>query len=270
MARSITKCNIFGRQCCMGKIYQQLSIEERTMIQTQLEMGIRPAAIAAGLNRPASTLSRELHRNGWVRPPAHRRPGRPAVAGGYLACAAHRRAQACTVTPRVERRLRPGTALWKHVQRYLKAGYSPEQIAGTLALVNPETPSLRVSHETIYTAIYAMPRGELRTAVIGWLRFGHAKRRPRARGEDRRGKIPDMVSIHERPPEVEERLVPGHWEGDLIKGAHNRSAVGTLVERTTLFTVLSRMNNASAEAALEGFSSCTQSDRGAKASVAHL
>jgi IS30 family transposase len=238
----------------MGKIYQQLSIEERTMIQTQLEMGIKPAAIALGLNRSASTLSRELRRNGWVRPKARRYPGRPSVAGGYRAQAAHKRAHACTVRARVARRLRPGTALWDQVIHYLKAGYSPEQIAGTLTLVNAETPTLQVSHETIYTAIYAMPRGELRTEVIGWLRFGHAKRRPRARGEDRRGQIPDMVSIHDRPPEIEERLVPGHWEGDLIKGAHNRSAVGTLVERTTLFTVLSRMDNASADAALSGFS----------------
>ncbi len=238
----------------MGKRYGQLGIEERTMIQTQLEMGIKPAAIALGLNRSASTLSRELRRNGWVRPKEDRGPGRPPVAGGYRAQAAHKRARACTLTPRVERRLRPGGALWGRVIRYLKAGYSPEQIAGTLALVHSETPSLRVSHETIYTAIYAMPRGELRTQVIGWLRFGHAKRRPRARGEDRRGRIPDMVSIHDRPPEVEERLIPGHWEGDLIKGANNRSAVGTLVERTTLFTVLSRMKDASAESALSGFS----------------
>ena len=238
----------------MGKIYQQLSIEERTMIQTQREMGIKPAVIAMGLNRSASTLSRELRRNGWIRPTPGRGPGRPRVAGGYRASTAHRRAQACTVTPRIARRLRPGTALWNYVRRYLKAGYSPEQIAGTLTLVHSPMPSLQVSHETIYTAIYAMPRGELRTAVIGWLRFGHAKRRPRARGEDRRGKIPDMVSIHERPPEIEERLVPGHWEGDLIKGERNRSAVGTLVERTTLFTVLSKMEDASAEAALSGFS----------------
>ena len=197
----------------MGKNYKQLSIEERTMIQTQLEMGIKPAAIALGLHRSASTLSRELHRNGRTRPGARRGPGRAPVAGGYRADTAHRRARICTVTPRVDRRLRPGTALWKPVLRYLKAGYSPEQIAGTLAVVHPETPSLQVSHETIYTAIYAMPRGELRTQVIGWLRFGHAKRRPRARGQDRRGRIPDRVSIHERPPEVEERLVPGHWEG---------------------------------------------------------
>jgi len=143
------------------------------------------------------------------------------VAGGYRADAARTRAHACTVTPRVARRLRPGTALWDQVTRYLKAGYSPEQIAGTLALVHADPPSLPVSHETIYTALYAMPRGALRTDVIGWLRFGHAKQRARAGGEDQRGRIPDRVSIHDRPPEVEARLIPGLWEGDLIKGAHH-------------------------------------------------
>ncbi len=238
----------------MGKIYSQLSIEERAVIETQLEMGVKPAAIAVALNRCASTISRELRRNDWTRPKTPRGPGRPPVTGGYHAQSAHRRARACTAMPRVERRLRPGTVLWAQVARYLKTGYSPEQIAGTLARVQVETPRLQVSHETLYTAIYARPRGALRTEVIGWLRFGHAKRRPRTRGEDRRGKIPDMLSIHDRPPEVEERLIPGHWEGDLIKGAGNRSAIGTLVERTTLFTVLSRMADASAESALCGFS----------------
>jgi transposase, IS30 family len=238
----------------MGTIYTQLSLQERTMIHPQLERGLTPAAIALGLNRSAATRSRELRRNGWTRPTTRRGPGRPPLAGGYRAAAAPTRAQACTVTPRVVRRLRPGTALWDQGTRYLKAGYSPEQMAGTLAGVHPDTPSLQVSHETIYPAIYAMPRGALRTDVIGWLRFGHAQRRPRARGEDRRGRIPDRVSIHARPPEVEARLIPGHWEGDLIKGAQNRSAIGTRVERTTVFTVLSRMDNASAEAALSGFS----------------
>ena len=129
----------------------------------------------------------------------------------------------------------------------------PEQVSGTLNTLYPMDPSLQVSHETIYTAIYAMPRGELRTEVVGWLRQGHAKRRPRARGEDRRGQIPDMVSIHDRPPEIDERLVPGHWEGDLIKGAYNRSAIGTLVERTTLFTVPAKMPDARAASAVDGF-----------------
>ena len=237
----------------MGKKYKQLNLEERTMIQTQLSMGFKPGRIARELGRSASTLSRELKRNDWVRPVFRRRPGRPLLAGGYRAEVAHCCAHASSVKPRVERRLQPGGALWGHVTGYLKAGYSPEQIAGILATVHPDNPSLQTCHETIYTAIYAMPRGELRTEVIGWLRFGHAKRRPRARGEDRRGQIPDMVSIHDRPPEVEERLVPGHWESDLIKGAHNRSSVGTLVERTTLFTVLAQMDNASTVTAVKSF-----------------
>ena len=91
----------------MGTIYKQLSIEERTMLHTQLEQGLKPAAIALGLGRSASTLSRELRRNGWTRPKARRGPGRPPMAGGYRADAAHTRAHACTVTPRVARRLRP-------------------------------------------------------------------------------------------------------------------------------------------------------------------
>ena len=238
----------------MGNIYDQLSLEERTMIHTQLERGIKPTAIVNGLNRPASTLSRERKRNGWIRPKTRDGPGRPPMAGGYRAEGAHTRARACPITPRVVRRLRPGSALWAQVIHDLKAGYSPEQIAGILARMHPHRPAVQVSHETIYTAIYAMPRGVLRTDVIGWLRVGHAKRRPRARGDDRRGRIPGLVSIPDRPSESEERLVPGHWEGDLIKGAQNRSAVGTLVERTTVFTVLARMDNASAEAALSGFS----------------
>ena len=108
----------------MGKIYTPLSIEERTMIHTQLEMGLNPAAIAVRLNRSASTLSRELRQNGWTRPKTRRSPGRPPVAGGYRADAAHTCVHACTVTPRVERRLRTGTALLDQVIHYLKSGYS--------------------------------------------------------------------------------------------------------------------------------------------------
>jgi IS30 family transposase len=119
--------------------------------------------------------------------------------------------------------------------------------------MNPDEPTLRVCHETIYTALYAMPRGELRTELIACLRQARKSRRPRARGEDRRGTIPNMTSIHLRPPEVDERIIPGHWEGDLIKGVRNASAIGTLVERTSLFVTLAKMDNASAEAAVAGF-----------------
>jgi IS30 family transposase len=108
----------------MGNIYAQLSLDERTMIHTQLERGINATAIAVGLNCSASRLSRELRQNGCTRPKTRRSPGCPPVAGGYRADAAHTRVHACTVTPRVERRLRPGTALWDQVIHYLKSGYS--------------------------------------------------------------------------------------------------------------------------------------------------
>ncbi len=129
-----------------------------------------------------------------------------------------------------------------------------EQIAGTLRNRYPDEPEKRVSHETIYNALYVMPKGELRTELLGCLRQARRIRRPRARGEDRRGQIQDMVSLHGRPPEVEDRLIPGHWEGGFIKGAFNRSAVGTLVERSSRLVMLVWMENASAAAALEGFS----------------
>jgi transposase, IS30 family len=127
--------------------------------------------------------------------------------------------------------------LWGHVECLLRDCHSPEQIAGILRRMHPDQPNLLVSHETIYTALYAMPRGTLRAC----LRQARKSRRPRARGEDRRGTIPNMTSIHQRPPEINERVMPGHWEGDLIKGARNASSIGTLVERTTLFVTLAKM-----------------------------
>ena len=116
-----------------------------------------------------------------------------------------------------------------------------------------DAPTLQVSHETSYTALYAMPRGELRTELIACLRQARKSRRPRARGADRRGTIPNMVSIRMRPPEIEDRIMPGHWEGDLIKDARNASAVGTLVVRSTLFVALAKMDYAASAAAVTGF-----------------
>jgi IS30 family transposase len=118
----------------------------------------------------------------------------------------------------------------------------------------PTDSTQHVSHETIYTAIYAQPRGELRRQLIACLRHGHSTRLPRTRGTDRRGQIPDMVSIHVRPPEIEDRLLPGHWEGDFIKGANNQSSVGVLVERTSRLVLLAKMEDATAASALAGFS----------------
>jgi IS30 family transposase len=240
----------------MGNRYQQLSLSERVYIQAQLELGFKAAAIAAALKRSAATLCRELRRNGWKRPAASAQKSRsaPAAPSGYHADQAQQRAVSKAAKPRVQRRLQPGTPLWEVVVDNLRGGLSPEQIAGTLKRMSPRLEPVSISHEAIYQAIYAQPRGDLRTEVIALLRHAHQKRRPRARGKDRRGQIPNMISIAERPAEIEDRLIPGHWEGDTIKGKYNRSAVGTLVERSTLFTLLAKMDDPGADAAVAGFS----------------
>jgi transposase, IS30 family len=238
----------------MSTNYQHLGIDERVHIQFLLGRGFTVRAIARTVNRAPSTIGRELERNGWVRPSWPRGPGRPAVAGGYRAVQAQQRADAEARHVRKPPRLRHGTWLWTQMLILLSKGHSPEQIAGILQRMHPGDPERNASHETIYTAIYAMPRGELRTEVIGLLRQARRARRPRARGENRRGQIPDMVSIHLRPPQIDERVVPGHWEGDTIKGSGNASAVGTLVERTTLFVTLAKLADSTANSAVAGFS----------------
>ena len=203
-------------------------------------------AMARRLGRAPSTLMRELRRNA-------------AAHGGYgamtaQACRALRR-QASRPSPK----LAPDSVLWGVVRHFLDQKWSPEEISATLKRAFPEDRDRHVSHETIYNAIYAYPRGELRRQLIACLRQGRAKRLPRSRGTDRRGQIPDMVSIHVRPPEVNDRLMPGHWEGDLIKGAGNRSAVGVLVERMSRAVLLVKMSDATAVSALAGFTGKLQS-----------
>jgi IS30 family transposase len=211
----ILSATFFMKECCMAKKYNHITLEDRALIQTQLQQGFKPAAIAASLNRPRSCISRELARNGWKAPSANRSVGRPPIAGGNSSSRANVRARTLSVMPRVERKLVVGNALWGKVRDGLQQGLSPEQVAGTLARMHEP---VRLCYETIYQAIYMMPKGELRTDTIALLRFGHSKRRTRARGCDRRGQIPNMTSIDQRPADIAERLVPGHWEGDHIKG----------------------------------------------------
>ena len=239
----------------MTKQYKQITLEERTLIQTQLQQGFKPGAIAASSKRPRSCVWRELARNGWKVAPAVRPVGRPPLTGGYCSIRVDRRAQTLSVKPRVERKLTHGNALWGQVCDGLRQGLSPEQVAGTLRRMNEP---VRLCHETIYQAIYAMPKGILRTETIALLRFGHNKRRSRARGEDRRGQIPNMTSIDLRPADIAERLVPGHWEGDHIKGAGNRSQIGTLVERKTLYVALVKLPSGTAQATTTGFGAILQ------------
>jgi IS30 family transposase len=148
-------------------------------------------------------------------------------------------------------RLAQGSALRTTVFKQIRLGWSPQQISGRLKLMDqPEI----VSHETIYQAIYVLPRGELRSDLIGLLRQGRKLRRPRTQGKDRRGSLRNMVSVHERPASVLTRQLPGDWEGDLIKGAGNASCIGTLAERKTRYVILAKMKDGGADAALSGFS----------------
>ena len=238
--------------------YRHLSLEERTVLQLALERGLSLRAIAAELGRAPSTLSRERTRNLEQAGSAAQCQGGARRTAGYRAVAAQARARQRAEQPRVPRRLVPGAPLWEELLLLLRRRHSPQQIVSILRRMHPTEPERRVSHETIYTAIYAMPRGELRREIIACLRRGHRRRRSRAGGEERRGRLRNMVSIHQRPPEIEERLVPGHWEGDYLKGQRGASAVGTLVERRTLFVTLAKILGPTAEDAVDGFSRVLQ------------
>ena len=221
-------------------IYKQLRPEERVVISSMKLMGHSTRAMGRVLCRPASTISREIRRNS-------------CVALGYTSDTAR------TLHAQRRRAARPAAKLnvdsvaWRVVLTLLDWKWSPQQIAATLKRVFPNQPERHVSHETIYTAIYAQPRGELRRQLVACLRQGRSTRMPRSRGNDRRGQIPEMVSIHVRPPEVHDRVMPGHWEGDFIKGAGNQSSVGVLVERSSRLVLLARMDDATAASALAGF-----------------
>lgn len=240
----------------MGKHYSHLSAEERGAIMVGKARGESTRQLALLLGRSPSTISRELTRNGHREPSAMPRMGRPRLA--YDAQRAGQRARRLSRTPRRARKLPPSSRLWVKVRRLLAKGWSPQQVSRTLRRRYPDQPARHVSHETIYTAIYAAPRGALRRELVALLRHHKCARRPRGQGTDRRGQMPNLPSIHDRPPDANERLLPGHWEGDFIKGARNQSSVGVLVDRRTLFLKLVKMEGCSAQQALEGFSRAFQ------------
>jgi IS30 family transposase len=209
--------------------------------------------IARVLGRSPSTISRELRRNGWQSEAEQCTMGRPRIAGGYDAHNAGKRARRVRRAAWPVRKLHRHGPLWAEVKALLALKLSPEQIAAKLRERHPGQPQLQASHETIYTAIYAMPKGDFRRELTVLLRQGRAARRPPSSGQGRRGSLPDMLSIHVRPPEASDRLVPGHWEGDLIKGKNNASAVGTLVCRKTLFAMLVKLDGCTAMDVCNGF-----------------
>ena len=196
---------------------------EEIAIGLALELPYRQIAERLAPGRTASTVCREVARN--------------SVRGAYRAHVAQGLAE--------QRARRPKTAklagygeLREWVASRLRRNWSPEQISARLAAEFPGRPEMRVSPETIYQSLYVQGRGALRRELVRHLRTGRALRKPHRKDGERRGKIPGMISISERPAEAADRAVPGHWEGDLLEGAGQKSQIGTLVERATRFTML--------------------------------
>ena len=199
----------------------RLTLADREEITLGLHAGESFTVIARRLGKAVSTVSREVAGNG----------GRNC----YRAWRAHQRARELARRPKPCKLASPRLAA--QVGCWLAGWWSPVQIAGRLRIEFPHDPMMWVSHETIYQALYVQGRGELRRELSRCLRSGRAKRRPRGRN-DNAGQIRDMVMISERPAEAEDRAVPGHWEGDLLIGGNLKSAVGTLVERSSRFALL--------------------------------
>jgi len=209
-----------------------LSLPERLQIADLRLAGKGVRAIASELGRAPSTISRELTRN---RPPQRARRLSPTAR--YAPYAAHTAAQARARRPKPAKL--DSRELAGLVEARLGLRWSPQQISADLKALHPNRSELRVSHETIYQALFIQGRGHLRADLHKQLRTGRAVRRPRgtlARGQA--SAIPNPISISERPAEAADRAIPGHWEGDLILGAGCRSAIGTLVERSTRYVML--------------------------------
>jgi len=207
------------------KKYKRLSIDEREMIGQQLSQGKRLMFIAESLGRNVSTISREV--------------GHFSSRGNqYKPWLAHYCADYLSVRHNTSRSIDGNPKLHSFIVEKLKLRWSPVQISMELKRCYPNNKNMQASHETIYTNLYMLPKGELRKELIGYPRQKKKLRKSRKISRDKRGAITDMISIHERPKEVEDRINPGHWEGDLLIGKDHKSALGSIVERTTRTLIL--------------------------------
>jgi IS30 family transposase len=226
-SKSTISVTVRGKRELPGKAAEwtpapgRLTLDERVDIMIGLKEGWSMSAIARGLRRHPSTVTREVQANG----------GRALYGAWSAYCRARQRAR----RPKVAKIDHP--PLLAQVSEWLEDLWSPEQIVGRLRIEYRDDPMMQVSHETIYQSLFVQGRGELRRELARCLRSGKTQRRGQVK-DDGRGRISNMVMISERPAEVADRAVPGHWEGDLILGKNSRSAVGTLVERSTRYVLL--------------------------------
>lgn len=225
------------------KKYRRLTDIEREEISRGLAHEDGLSAIARRLDRPPSTVSREVSRN--------------SGKNGYRAFSAGRRSCIAASSRRCgKRRLTAEVRLRSYILAKLKKRWSPEEIVRRLKEEYPCDMAMRISHEAIYQYIYVLPRGALKRTLVRALRQERRYRRKKGahtKNGEMRGKIADMLSIEERPLEVADRTIPGHWEGDLIMGKHKRTTLGTLVERTTRKTILVPLKAKDAEAVRKGY-----------------
>ena len=226
----------------MDKIikYCRLSPDEREEISRGLVLGKPFNQIAKDLKRHRSTISREVCRAGMNR-------------RNYRAGRSQRRAQRTTRTRRAGKyKLLSNPPLLNAVLELLKKRWSPEQIVNRLRKEYPDNAAMHISHEAIYSYLFVLPKGELKRELLAGLRRGH-KRRHKRTHQMGNSAPQGMISIDERPKDIEDRVIPGHWEGDLILGQKCQSALGTLVERKTRFLMLVPLKSKGAEDVQEAF-----------------
>ena len=220
--------------------YYRLTFKEREEISRYLASNLSIRMISSKLCRSPATISREIRRSCW-----HREFYRAIGGQKYAFKERHKTSLSRKLDTHIK--LRDFT-----IYHLIKKRWSPEQVAKRLKVLYPNDMDMRISHESIYSYLYIYPRSLLKKEIIANLKLHHINRRPR-KGRQQSSPIQDYLSIEERPAEVADRTVPGHWEGDLLMGSNNKSYIGTLVERTTRFTLLVKLNGRDATTVRKAF-----------------
>ena len=225
----------------MEKLRRRLNLNERIVIETLLNENRSKSYIAIQLKRNRSTITREV--NNWIKKPSDK----------YNATIAHFFAKEEYLNKRNLDKINTHKRLKSFVYRGLLSGFSPEQIAGRIKIVYPNDTTMSISHEAIYQHIYKHRQSYLGKKLIKLLPYHHHKRREKRKFGKNRVRIKDQVNISQRPKHVELRIEVGHWEGDLMIGTGQKSAIGTIVERKTRYTFIVKIENRKSKTVTQQF-----------------